>query len=158
MFNQDFAKLYAPYPLITGLMVALAGCLASVATFIIGSALSQFIIGPALCQSAGAQACANSTAVSLHIASIIGGVIGVTVLIRANVYRPLLVVVATLIATWPLYTLIATFPWYIILLGSMASTVFAYGVFSWLLRLYNFLIASVLMLIIIALALFVTTQ
>lgn len=156
MFDQDTQRIYAPYPIITGLLVVLAGCIAGLLSYLLGTFLAAFIITPALCQSASATACASGDATALHIASIIASIAGVALLIRANVYRPLLVVIATLIATWPLYTIAASLPWYASMLSILFATVCSYGIFSWLLRLYNFLLAGIVISLITIAALLVT--
>lgn len=149
-------KPYAPYTLAVILVTVLAGVITAVVTVLLGKLLSHYLIGPALCSSGSASSCSASAATSLHIAAVIATIAGVGILIRGGIYRPLLVGVSSLIATWPLHTSIAAVNWGTAILILLAITTTSYLVFSWVLRLYNFIVAAILLLLITLAALFIT--
>ncbi len=117
--------------------------------------LEQFVISPALCRGGDQLTCANSNVVSLHVAAIIAGVIGVALLARLSIYRPLLVVIAATVGLWQLSALSLDLSWYWGVVALAIATMLAYLAFSWILRIYNLIIAVILTAILTGAMLFV---
>lgn len=117
-------------------------------TFGLAKLLDQFIFHPALCKSASITVCNESLNYAYHLAAIFVGIIGVVWLVRLFVYRPLLVVIALIIGTWPLFDSffpVLSWPWAIVAL--ILVYLLGYFAFTWILRAYNLIIALVLTLI-----------
>lgn len=133
-------------------IVLIAG-ISTLITVIVGNLLNQFVVAPALCGSAGAAVCGNSTSVSFHIASLVAAVASVALLVNLSVYRPLLVVIAFMVGTWGMYNLpfpLIQLAWFwqlgaIFLVNSLSLLTFA-----WVLRAYNLAPSIVLTLLISA--------
>lgn len=139
-------------------IILIAG-IATLITVIVGNLLNQFVVAPALCGSAGAAVCSNSTSVSFHIASLVAAVASVALLVNLSVYRPLLVVIALMVGTWAMYNL--PFPliqlvWFwqlgVIFLVNALSLL----TFTWILRVYN-LAPSIVLTLIVSVAMIVAT-
>ena len=75
--------------------------------------------------------------------------IGLVTLARMRVYRPLLVVLAATVALWGLESSIASLPWYWGLLAVVVFFALAYGLFSWLARIRNFIMAVVITVVVV---------
>ncbi len=141
----------------TLLGVVLTGIVTGVLSVVFAKVLNQFIISPALCRSATEAACTSSEVTAFHIAGVIAAVIAVVMLVNLSVYRPLLVAIAATISAWGIYgnTLPdLTWPW-----AMAVAVLFNIGVyltFSWLLRIYNLIIALVIALILCGAVLFVS--
>lgn len=150
--SSPFADL--PARSIVGIVAA--GIAASIVTLIVGYLLNSYIIGPALCRGASNGACVNSGIISLHISTIIGSLAALILLINSGIYRPLLVIISATIGTWYIHTLLLPLSWYWTLLVLIAVNIAAYLTFSWLLRVYNLLIALGLTIVVTAALLLVS--
>lgn len=136
--------------------IVAAGIAASIVTLIVGYLLDNYIIGPALCRGASNGACLSSDVISFHISTIIGSLAALILLINSAIYRPLLVVISATISTWYIHTLLLPLSWYWTLLILIVVNTVAYLTFSWLLRVYNLLIALGLTIVVTAALLLVS--
>ena len=132
--------------------ILLIAGISALITLLLAKGLNQFIVAPALCEKALQASCTSSASVSFHISSLIASIAAVAMMVNLSVYRPLLVVIATLIGTWGMYNLpfpLIGSPWYWQLAVIFFINAVAYLTFAWILRAYN-LIAG------LALTLFIT--
>ena len=64
-------------------------------------------------------------------------IIAVTILVRFAVYRPLLVVLAAVVALWGLSSWLSTVGTVLTVVFTMLAYVFSYSAFAWLARIRN---------------------
>ena len=127
-----------------GLTGAIVGLVVSVLMYL----FTTYVFGAVLCREQGND-CTNAPFYSMIVSMVIGDLAGLAMLARQRIYRPLLIVIAVIIALWGFHTIIAGMVWW--LAGIAAAIVFAlaYMLFAWLARLRNFIIAIVLTIVVI---------
>jgi hypothetical protein len=115
--------------------IALVGAGIGVLQWVIAALLGGFVIDQLLCRSSITVAsCAQSSIVAGDVATIIVGVIGLVVLVRMRVLRPLVVVVASAILLWGLPVMTSGLAWGEVVFWSALTYGLAYSVFAWLSR------------------------
>lgn len=128
-----------------GLGVGVVGWLLTIA-------FTNFIMEPIFCRSADTfTVCDNGAAISWGVAHVVAAVASVLALVRTNVYRPLLVVLAALIALWGLSAWLAPLAWYWQLLWQAVLFALAYGLFAWLAALERFTLSIVATIVVVVL-------
>lgn len=110
--------------------------------------LNHFIFSAALCR-VGVEGCANAPLYSTIITAVIAIIMGVVALARLDVYRPLLVSLASSIALWSLYVVIggAFWLWAVLIAGALFSL--AYSLFAWAARVRSFIIALIVLIMLV---------
>lgn len=132
--------------IITGLVVGLLGWMLSMA-------IQAWIIVPFFCRSTQTfSVCENGGTIGWVVAVIIVSILGLLSLVRTGVFRPLLVVLASLLALWGVSAWLGPLPWWQALLWHGALFAVAYALFAWVARLQSFLIALILTIVLIVLA------
>lgn len=107
--------------------------------------LKNFIVEPLFCESIDAfSLCSNGGSIALNSATVIAAVIGTIGLVRMSVYRPLLIALAAGASLWGANAWMGALTWYEMLAWLIVLYALAYGVYAWILRIYNFPIAFVL--------------
>ena len=131
---------------LTGLVVGLVGWLLSLA-------IQTWIIDPVFCRSPQTFAvCANGGTIGWVIAMILVSIASLLSLVRNGVFRPLLVVLASLIALWGASAWLGPLPWWQGMLWHGVLFALAYALFAWVARLSNFLIAVIITIVLIVAA------
>jgi hypothetical protein len=111
--------------------------------------LDKYVFQAILCSGEAAK-CNMSFQYGAITASIIAGILMLLGLVRLGVFRPLLVVIASVASLWGLIEIVQVWPWYYAVLAMIVLFAFAYGAYSWIARIRNFWIAlgvSVLLLV-----------
>lgn len=112
--------------------------------WILTIAINSWVLDPVFCRSADSvSACANSGMTAWIIAHILMSVAGLFMLIRVNVFRPLLVVIATIITLWTIGLWFLPLAWWV---GAIWETIFfalAYALYTWLIAQERFIYALV---------------
>ena len=110
--------------------------------------MNKFIFGAVLCRPQSVTDCSQAPTYAMIVAMVIGAIAGLVSLARMRVYRPLLIVLAATIALWGLNTVMASVAWYWVLL--MAALLFGlvYGLFAWIARIRNFIMAVVVTVVV----------
>ena len=116
--------------------------------------LEKFIFGTVLCRPQSMVDCASAPSYAMIVAMVIGAIGGLVALARMRVYRPLLVVLAATVSLWGVNALTAPFAWY--WAAGIAALLFglAYGLFAWIARIRNFVMALVVTIVVIVLVRF----
>jgi hypothetical protein len=96
-----------------------------------------------------AETCGTGGQYSAILAGIVGGAAGLFWLMRVQVFRPLLVVLAVTIALWGIAEEILNWPWYAVVLASAGLHALAYGFFAWISRIRLFWVVIILVLVMI---------
>ncbi len=107
---------------------------------------------PIFCRSDDTAAvCANADLTAWIIAHILIGVVGLFMLIRANIFRPLLVVLAALVTLWAVGLWFMSSAWWVGLLWGTALFAAAYALYTWLASIEKFFIAFVSTVVVVIL-------
>lgn len=133
------------------LRVALTGAILGLAAWVLTYLLQRFVLSTFLCEGQ-ATGCMNSIVFAGNITAVIIAIVGVAMLVRMSVYRPLLIALGTLISLWGLAGWLAGLS----VIESVAWTVLlyalAYSAYAWLARIRS----VVLMLVLVALLVIIT--
>ena len=112
----------------------------------------DYIVANLFCRSADDFGiCTNGGNVAWGVAFVIVGLISVFALVRAGVYRPLLVVLASLLALWGIAPWLAPLAWYWIAFWTTVVFGLAYALFAWLATIERFAFSVLAMVIVIVL-------
>lgn len=115
----------------------------------LGMVFHRFIFDVYFCQGEVVRQCSNARNYSVAVASFIGGIAALAGLIRLRVYRPLLVLIASVISTWGLVQLSWDLGWFTGLLVVAVMYALAFAAFSWLARVREFWLSLVLIIILV---------
>lgn len=114
--------------------------------------IHNWVLEPIFCRSSDtASICTNSGLTAWIIAYVIVSIVGLFMLIRANVFRPLLVVLAALVTLWAVGLWFMPLAWWVGLLWGAGLFAAAYALYTWLASLEKFVIASLLTLVVVVL-------
>jgi len=131
--------------LLVGLAVGILG-------WLLDMAIQRFFIEPVFCRNADSfSMCANGGTIAWVIAIIIASAIGLFSLIRINVFRPLLVVLAAAVTLWGVSGWLGPLVWWQALLWHGALFAVAYLLFVWLARAERFPLAFITTIVVILL-------
>lgn len=127
--------------LISMILVGVAvGVIISVLYFL----LNKFIFSAVLCRPQSTADCGQAPNYAMIVAMLVGSIGGVVGLARTRIYRPLLIVIVSVIALWGIQNVLMGLDWYWAMMITAVFFGLAYGVFGWLSRLRNFILAIVL--------------
>jgi hypothetical protein len=101
------------------------------------------------CRSGAPMQCASSLDYASAVAGVVGAALGLLVLVKLQVFRSLLVVLAVSVSMWGIQSTVHLLPWQYGLLTSIALFAVAYGLFAWLARIRSFLMTVVIMIVLI---------
>ena len=115
--------------------IALLGASIGVLQWGLSLLIGGFVVDQILCRSTTIIAsCAQSAVVAGNIATIMTSVIGLVVLVRMRVLRPIVVVVASAVLLWSLPVMSAGLAWGEVVFWSALLYGLAYSVFAWFSR------------------------
>lgn len=129
--------------------VLLLGAAIGLLIWIIGTLLNTYVFDTYLCRSDVARDCGNAKNYAVVVASVIGGIVALAGLIRLRVYRPLLVLVASLLSTWGIVQLSWNFGWFTSILVVILLFALAFGAYSWIARLREFWMTLIITLVLV---------
>lgn len=130
--------------------IFLYGLLVGAVTFGLYVGLERFVFEPILCTDSSALArCDSREEFANGIAIVVGSIIGLVLLVRERVYRPILAIIGIAVALWGLFGLLSSLP--IVLAGFTGVVLFAlaYVLFSWLVQPTS-LVVSVVGVVVVA--------
>lgn len=115
-------------------------------------AINGWVLNPVFCRSADtASACANADITAWIIAHVLVSIVGLFMLIRANIFRPLLVTLAAMITLWAIGL------WFlpsVIWAGLLWETILfalAYALFTWIASMKRFSYSLIVIVILVIL-------
>ena len=129
--------------------VALTGAGVGVVVWLLALLLGNYVLNPILCHGSQAMKCVPASQYGEMFASVIGAGAGLFFLVRLQVFRPLLVVLAAIVSLWGLVSIADLMPWYGVLLSCAALYMLSYLAFTWLARLRSFGLVAVLFVVLI---------
>jgi hypothetical protein len=133
--------------------IFISGLLVGVLTYLLYVVLERFVFDPVLCRESVALArCETKDEFASGVALLLGSMLGLVLLVRELVYRPILALLGVIISVWGIFSLLAVLPWFI----ALAVTIIVFGVsyvlFSWLVQPTSLYVAlaSVTVVVVIA--------
>lgn len=133
-------------PLIVGAGVGLLG-------YLLTLAIKFLFIENVFCRSADTQSiCADGWNISWIAAHILVGLGSIFALVRAGVFRPLLVVIAAFVALWGVGAWIVPLAWPLALFWEVVLFGVAYALFAWLASITRFIFSFILIVAAVILA------
>lgn len=129
--------------------IAALGAVMGLLVWELAMVLSRYVLSAWFCHGDVGSTCDGAPQYAEAIASIVGGTVGLFFLVKLQVFRPLLVVIGVVAATWGIVTKAAPLPWYGIGLTAIFMYAFAYVAFAWIARLRAFWLVLALMVILV---------
>lgn len=129
------------------------GLLVGIVSFALYVGLDRFVFEPVLCRENAALArCESKDEFAAGAAIVLGSFLGLFLLVRERVYRPILAIVGIAISLWGVFGLIGVLP--LALAACVGTLLFAlaYVVFSWLVQPTSLVVSLAGVLIVSALA------
>ena len=118
----------------------LVGAIVGLSGWLLTLAIQYWLIEAVFCRSADTfSVCANGGNIAWVTAHLVVVIASVVALVRVNVYRPLMVVIASLLALWGLGAWLAPMAWYFFLGWEVVLFALAYTLFTWLASLERFI-------------------
>ena len=133
--------------------IMLYGLIVGLATFLLYVGLERFVFEPILCRETDALArCESRQEFASGIAIVLGSILGLVLLVRERVYRPILAIIGIAVCMWSVFALVAGLP--VLLAGATAIILFAvaYVLFSWLVQPTSLVISLLGVIVVAALA------
>lgn len=133
--------------------IFLYGLLVGLVTFALYVGLERFVFEPVLCNESAALArCESKEEFASGVAIVLGSLLGLFLLVRERVYRPILAVLGVAVSLWGIFALLAVLP--VLLAAAVAILMFsiAYVLFSWLVQPTSLVISVVAVIVVAALA------
>lgn len=132
--------------------VAFVGAVTGAVVWLLTLLIRQIIFVPLFCGDPNSGGCVGSAFTAGIFAGLIGAVLGLMGLVRMSVFRPLLIVLAALIALWGLGGWLSAVQWYQGLAWSVVLYAIVFTAFAWLVRPRVFGIAVGVIAVVIILA------
>lgn len=127
-----------------------AGALVGIFGWLLTLGVRNWVLSPVFCRSADTSSiCANIDITAWIIAFVLVSVVGLFMLIRASVFRPLLVVLAALATLWLVGLWFAGAPWWVGMIWQTGLFALAYALYTWLASLDKFVVSVVSIVIVV---------
>lgn len=140
----------APTDLKKVLFTALIGAIVGAVAWGGGFLISRFIIEPVFCATPDSAAiCQIRDTTSFNVALVVATFAGLLIMIRARVYRPLLIAIAAAISVWGLVSFVAQDIWVVRLLSIVLITSLAYAFYGLVAQLRSFIAAMIIAVLVV---------
>jgi hypothetical protein len=123
--------------------VALLGLGLGAITWLVSFLIGKFATGPMFCPGGGV--CETGDAIAGNVTLVLASVVGMLVLVRLGVYRPMLIVIAAALTLWNIGGWLSGIVWYEAIGWSALIYMVTYVAYAWLVRLRNFVIVLVVL-------------
>ncbi len=107
-----------------------------------------YIFQAVLCRDQANTACGQAATYAAITTAFIASFVAVVVLAHIRAYRPLLIILAAILALWGIQSIVAVLPWYWALAGMIAVGALAYSLFAWIARIRSFILSAVVAIVI----------
>lgn len=129
--------------------IAATGALVGLFGWIVYRALGLWVFEPLFCPHLALAACSSAATAADAAGLLVAAGLGLFLLVRLQVFRPLFIGLAALLTLWGSLTLASELVWYwalLVLIGLFAA---AYLLFGWVGRLRSFLLAVITAVVIL---------
>jgi len=150
VYEEDARQLFTPLDASKLVAVALLGAVIGLLVWGLSLVIERYILTPVLCQGTQVLQCASVSQYAESAASIIGAGVGLFFLVRLQIFRPLLVVVAVTACLWGIIGQAALLPWYGIGLTAVLLYAAAYALFTWIARVRSFAMVVIVYVVLVA--------
>lgn len=133
------------------LRVVVAGLVVGLATWLLTYLLERFILQAIFCGGNQAANCSNSAVYAGNIAAVIMAIVGLTVLVKLSVFRPLLIVLATMVSLWGMAGWLSGLTLFETIVFSALLYAACYAAYTWLARIRN-AVVMVIVVVLVAIA------
>jgi hypothetical protein len=130
-------------------LIVVYGAVAGLVAWALTMLLDTYIYKAILCNRDTAVQCASSYLYASTTSSIIGAAVGLFGLVRLQVFRPLLIVIASFVALWALLAMVSPLAWYYA--AAVVALLYgaAFGVFAWFARIRRFYLTLILVVLLV---------
>lgn len=115
----------------------------------LGMIFNRFIFDAYFCQGDASATCGNARNYSAVMASIIAAIAALGGLVRLRVYRPLLVVIASMVSLWGVVQIVWNLYWLVAVVVVAVLYALAFGLYSWVARIRTFWISLVIIILLV---------
>jgi hypothetical protein len=129
--------------------ILLLGAAAGLVVLGLGIVFNRFIFDVYFCQGDVTTECTNARNYSAAIASVIAAIAAMGGLVRLRVYRPLLVVIASMVSLWGVVQVVWSLYWLIAVLVVAVLYALAFGLYSWVARIREFWISLLVIIVLV---------
>ena len=151
VYAPDQPVAYVPASRNEVVKVVVLGVIVGLAVPLLSLLLENYFIKPVFCNGGdGFSICASGGVVANHIAAIIVAFAAFAVLMHWTVYRALLLVIAATVAMWGIKKYadpLTVGSWMEYYLFSALLYALSYALFYWILRLRNFVVSIIIMIV-----------
>lgn len=135
----------------TIISVAIIGLLTGLVVWGIGELIIRLIILPVFCttNSPAFSVCAQGGSLAGNIAMILAGAASLFALVRIHTFRPLLVVLMSIITLWGLNSWVGGLAWYETLAWDVLLFGLCYATFAWLTQIRSFVFALIVCIVVV---------
>jgi hypothetical protein len=148
-YEEDKHHPFTPINASKAMAIISLGAVAGLIVWVLSVVIDTYILRVVLCHGSQALQCASTTHYAEAIAAVISASVGLFFLVRLQVFRPLLVVLAAVSSLWGIVGQASLLPWYGIGLSTVMLYAFAYILFAWIARIRSFWIVLFLMAVLI---------
>lgn len=150
------APLFAALSTAQFIQVVAIGIMVGAFSWIFTEVLGMYILKPATC-SADAFVCAASSQSAVVVGSLLGAIIGLLGLVKLQIFRPLLIVIAATLSLWGIVGELTALAWYWSLGATVLLSAVTYATFMWIVRIRIFwLVLLLVVALIVGLRLIIT--
>lgn len=140
------------------LQVVALGLMVGLLVWALSYVFDQYVFQAVLCHGNSSNQCASASQYGGALASILASGIGLFGLMKLQVFRPLLVVLTTVVGLWNLPDALNLLPLYGVALACAFLFALAYGTFTWVARLRSFVPTIIIMIaLVVAIRLILTS-
>lgn len=148
-YTTDTPASLVPMSIKKLLFIMLYGAIAGLVTWCLTVVLDTYVYKAILCSGDVAVQCAASYQYASTTSTIIGAAVGLFGLVKLQVFRPLLIVIASFVSLWGLLLLLVPLPWYLAAVAAAGLYGVAFGAFGWIARIRQFFFAIILVILMI---------
>ncbi len=133
------------------LTVLLTGLLGTALMMLLAWLAATYLVGPVFCKTNQTGLCSSPLNVSYNAFLIIGALVAVGIMARERIFRPALVALPPVVLLWSLpamYPYLSGQNLFVFMAAVSVIAAISYVTFYWLLRIKNFVIMFVLLLIV----------
>ena len=150
------APLFATLSIVQFIQVVVIGLVVGAFSWIFAEVLGMYVLKSAAC-TADAFVCAASSQPAVIVGSLLAAIVGLVGLVKLQVFRPLLIVIAATLSLWGMIGELTALAWYWSLAVTILLNVVAYATFMWIVRIRLFwLVLLLVVILVVALRLIIT--
>jgi hypothetical protein len=135
--------------------VVIVGLIVGLLTWSLAQLLDMYLFKGMICQGSVSMRCDASLTYASALAVVLGGVVGSLTLAKLQVYRSLLVTIASTITLWGLPIITSDWSWQAALLATVGLFAVSYSMYAWIARIRSFPMAAIVTIVLVVVARFV---